>query len=499
MARIKFRQGVVTHPINDTTGEQLFLTKNGTTVDLNVVNQELVTVTFIHGTANYLYTEASSIQSAWKDVPFNQDSWIYWEINLSSGEVSRKVTTLEPIENPRQPMNSIVGQLWFNTATRRWGQFNGSTFREVVVVFAARVNGGTSFSSMSIDSPLFTGSQIGLVESVRAGSLVFNNNGAAIKSGIGNQFFTTEDRFLTGVPTGASLRINNTVITGEAICPIAAFQVIQYNDYNQVCLANPAIIGERLFGIVDEDIAQNETATFITEGLIYNELWDWDAEGANVNDPVYIDATGQITRVNLFPNRPPVGTIVGKQVIFFSPRLFPQVTLINSNVGGVGTGTGLTAAQEAQLNTATTDIQTNRSTIGSLGQLITTLQQQVSTMMLDISNKVNRSGDTLTGKLETLPTSESDNSTTLITKGYSDDLDKGYQADFTSGAWTNTSPREFIIPVSVHQRPLNTAYDVIVLDDNGNRIGIGYAINQTNGNVTVRTTGSAFAGTIRIK
>lgn len=482
MARVNFRQGILTHPINPTSGDQLFLTRNGTSVDLNVVNQDLVTVAFIHGDADYLYTEAKSIEAAWTDISTTSTSWLYWEISLSVGEISRKSTLLEPIESPNKPSNASVGQLWFNTTTRKWGEFNGSTFREVVVVFAAKLASGVTFESMSMDSPLFTGTQVGITSNTAIGSLVYNNNGKAIKSGNGNEFFTTEDKFLTGVPTGASLRINNTVISGEAICPIPAFSVIQYNDYNSVCLANPAILGERLFGIVDEPIEPKEVATFITEGLIYNELWDWEAEGADINDPIFINATGELTLINLFPHRPPVASVVGKQVIYFAPRLFPQLSLLTD----AGDGTGVTDAQLARLSEVETASQTNAANINTISN--------------DLSTFVVNNGDTtIVGKLETDNTAVTDSSNTLTTKSYIDDLYRGYQAAFDNNAWTGLDEKTFIIPQTEHLRPPTTMYDVTIFNASGKRMGVEYAVDVENGNVTVRTSGAIFDGIIRIK
>jgi len=364
------------------SGEQTFLTKNGTSVDLVVSSQSLVTVAFIHGTTDYLYTEANSVDSAWINIPTGVDSWLYWEINSTTGKVHRKVTTLEPIEAPKEPVGSSTGQLWFDTLRRIWAEYNGANYREVIVVFACRVNSGTAFSSMSIDSPLFTGTQVGITDSVRAGSLVYNSHGNAVKSGIGNTFFTTEDEFLTGVPNAAYQKLNNVLLTGEASCPIAAYQIVQFNTFDDVCLANPAISGNRVLGIVDEDVATNDTVTFITEGVIVNDAWDWEGEGANVNDPLYLDLIGELSLKNNFGSRSPIGSVLNKNTIYFSPRLFPQVHLNTSLSSSLS---GLTDAQNNQLNAASTQATANQATLASQTTSLINLSSDVASVESDIS------------------------------------------------------------------------------------------------------------------
>jgi hypothetical protein len=222
--------------------------------------------------------------------------------------------------------------MWFNTVTNIWYEYNGSTFTEVVRVLAAKYTNATTLQSVSIDAPAFTGTQVGLTSSARVGSLVFDSTGAPIKTGSGNKFFTTEDAFVTGVPTGAGLRVNNIVVSGQANAPIAAYQVVQYNDYAQIGVADPFQQGLRVFGILEEDAATNEVVNFLVEGMIYNSAWDWPAAGADANDPVYADFAGMITLTPVIPNQLPVGVVIGIQEILFAPGLFPQIVATNPGI-----------------------------------------------------------------------------------------------------------------------------------------------------------------------
>ena len=66
MAKISFRQGIVSHPKN-TSGQQTFLVKSGNNVNIVLdasTSAEPITIAFSHGEADNLYTESLSVSSA---------------------------------------------------------------------------------------------------------------------------------------------------------------------------------------------------------------------------------------------------------------------------------------------------------------------------------------------------------------------------------------------------------------------------------------------------
>jgi hypothetical protein len=488
MAKISFRQGIVRHQ-TDTAGNPVFLNKVGNYVDL-VVSPDPTIISFVHDDSDYLYTEHVSVSQAWGPVATGLTTWLYWDLALDSGELSRGLTTLEPIESAARPPNPATGQMWYNSQKNTWFVWNGSRFVEVVRVFAAKVVGGTSFQSMSIDSPTYTGAQTGLTSKRRVGSLVYGKNKKPLRNTNTNKFFTTEDSFVTGVPTSGSHKINNTFITGKAQSPIAAYQCVQYDDFNSVSPANPAFEGKRIFGIIEEDATTNEVVNFITEGIITNESWDWIAAGANANDPVYIDAGGQLSLANTFASASPVGIVLGRRDIFFSPKIFITINVVGSNSGGI------TPAQAAAIQQNTTNTSINATAIAQLNTI------DLPNLISDINGRVLKAGDSLTGKLTSPSTDAGDSGDTLVTKDYVDNntnLAVGYQAAFTQSLWSVGSPRVFSIPQAIHGLPLNTLYHVTVRDaSTGANVGVTTRIDSTTGLVTIETTGATFAGTIRI-
>lgn len=495
MARLTFRQGIVRHQ-TDTNNNPIFLNKSGAYVDL-IVSPDPTIIAFIHDDSDYLVTESTTVLEAWGPLPVSTTVWLFWDLNLTDGVLTRGFTTFEPIESPYQPASPVAGQLWFNTTKNTWYEYNGSRFVEVIRVFAARLGNGTAFQSMSINSPLFTGTQVGISfpqNRRRVGSLVYGKNLRPLKNPGTNKFFTTEDDFVAGVPTTASLRINNQIITGQAQSPLAAYTVVQYNDFNRISTANPALEGQRLWGIIEEDATTNEVVSFITEGVIYNELWDWTAAGGSANTPVYIDVTGQLTLTNPFSQLRPVGFVYGPQEVFFAPRMFITVTV---NQGG---GSGLTPTQLSQLNNATALSQANQATIGALtSTTIPDLESDIADTAADVTNKVDKTGDVMTGKLTTPQTVVGDAADVVATKSYVDQFNRGYQTEFGVGVWVGSNPRIYLIPAGTHGLPLNTVYHISVLDTTSlSVVEVQTDINVTTGLITIKTEGPAFSGTVRI-
>jgi hypothetical protein len=345
--RITFRQGIVRHQ-TDIGGSPTFLQKVGQYVNL-IVSPDPTIVTFAHGQKNYLYTEATSISQAWGPFDTGTNYWLYWDINLVNGERTFGSTVYEPLVRANQPSLScvdsfgipcvIAGRMWYNTVRNIMYEYNGASWVEVVRVFACKLELGTTIRSMSIRAPEFIGTQVGLTTPAYAGAIAFDTAGKPIRTG-DRKFFTTEDMFLTGVPTGASLKVNNIVLIGQAQEPISAFHVVEFVDYNKIIHASPFNSLNKIYGIIEEDAHTNDVINFVTEGLIFNEQWDWDAEGGFVNDKVYITNTGEITLIQSTPNQASVGMIIDRQTILFKPTQ-PQVLLPSSGVTDHGALSGL--------------------------------------------------------------------------------------------------------------------------------------------------------------
>lgn len=318
--RISFRGGIVSHQ-TDTFGTPTFLQVGGGYVSLATVNDPTV-VSFVHGQKDYLYTERQSQPNAWG--PFiAQDYWLYWHLDPVTGLREFGSTVLEPVVASNPPPEA-TGQMWFDTFSNIWYEYNGAAWIEVIRVFACKLVGGVTPVSMSIDAPDFRGTQVGLNVPTRTGALTYDMQGKPIRTG-DRKFFTTEDQFFTNLPTGARLRVGSILVPGLALQALHKFQVVQFADFNELLPAVPFTQATHLYGIIEDDVAAGESVDFVTEGMIFNEAWDFESAGAAVNDPVYIDDSGDIQLIPHIGGQMPVGVVSGVQEIYFSPRLFSQV------------------------------------------------------------------------------------------------------------------------------------------------------------------------------
>lgn len=309
--RIPFRQGLVTAPPN-------FLQLSGQSVSLNIAEPELVQVAFADGEANYLYTEQLPVPNAWPG-PFGLASWLYWDLDIRTGVRTFGVTNLEPYEGSSAPPSPADGQHWFDSSTNNMKVWNGMAQRwiKVIRVFAARISNGSVLTSVSIDSPVFTGTQVGSLNTpVYAGALVFDTNGDVVKRSNG-AFFTTEDVVITNTASSTQVKLSSILTEAVSVSNIPAYSVVRFVDFHQIDLAHN-YANQGAYGIIEVDAPTGTLVHVTTDGVVTNTLWDWTAAG--VNAPLYITASGQLTPV-VQPNSIPVAYVVDYNTIVIRPSM----------------------------------------------------------------------------------------------------------------------------------------------------------------------------------
>lgn len=314
--RVPFRQGIVSVP-------STFLQQTGGGVSLTFPQTNTVIVTFADGGTNYLLTERATVANAWAG-PFVSgiNYWLYWDIDRRTGQRTFGHTRLEPVESSVAPLNPANDQHWFDTTTNRMMVWSGVTtsWQHRIRVFAAKLQSGSILISVSIDAPLFTGTQVGALEStpVSAGALVFDNNNQPIKRSNGT-FFTTEDVVVTGIGTSTQVKLGSIVVEAVAASNIPAFSVVNFVDFNEIVLTtNSQMASEGVYGVVEQDAVIGDIVNVVLEGLLTNPLWDWSAAG--VNAPVFVTDDGYLTTAA--PANPiAVGAVVDRQSIIIRPTL----------------------------------------------------------------------------------------------------------------------------------------------------------------------------------
>src|SRR5271167_2102008 len=100
--QLSFRQGIIRYspPLLQKTP------LNPSSVDLLVTPGYPVVVTFAHYTANYLISENTTVPGAWGSgaigstngpLPMSQTEYLYWDIDLGTGALTRGWTLLAPL------------------------------------------------------------------------------------------------------------------------------------------------------------------------------------------------------------------------------------------------------------------------------------------------------------------------------------------------------------------------------------------------------------------
>src|SRR5277367_248693 len=128
--QISFRQGIIRYqtPLSGPTLLQV-TPGNNQSVDLLVVAGFPVLVTFAHYTANYIISENNFVSGAWGSgavgstngpLPMGVTEYLYWDIDLGTGALTRGWTSLPPVYSNSAPAHPVNGQMWFDVVNVVW-------------------------------------------------------------------------------------------------------------------------------------------------------------------------------------------------------------------------------------------------------------------------------------------------------------------------------------------------------------------------------------------
>jgi hypothetical protein len=328
---ITYRQGIIRSPLNF-----LQLTSDNN-VKLITTKNAPVVVTVADGDANYIFTEDTTIQDAWTG-PFQAGTtyWLYWDVDIITGSITRSHTTLDPIIGSDFPDDAEDGQMMFNTSTNQMFIRDGLSWIRKIRIFAAKLNQGAIFTSMSINLPNFNGTQIGSLQNLDlyVGYIVYDSvSGYGLRKA-DNTFFTTEDKALTGISASSPVKFGGLLFEAIAHSQILPYSIVRFIDYNTIEPATNYIIDNGIYGIVDRQCVPGDIAQITIEGIVQNEEWDWSEYP--VNTPLYANSDGQLT-ATVAPTPIIVAVIIDKHSILLRPSSLYINTLNDpSNVDNLG-------------------------------------------------------------------------------------------------------------------------------------------------------------------
>lgn len=361
MATLTFSHGIVSHSTDTGLpgGTANFLVINSDKVDLSApFNQSFVTV-FAHRDTNYLLTlQQTSDIEAWgygsisdENDAFdnvngggsgNSEYYLWIEIDRITGGISYGHSNYQPSAGSSPPFsdtNRPDGLHWFDTnqqTMKVWRKF-GVTGKwvEIVRLFVAKYIYSASFSSVSINSPSYIGTTVGIVGQNRAGALIYDVGGKPVLRTDANNnttFFTTEDVFTSGLPVAASpvsgnrARYETFLVDAIGVAPAPAYSIVRFTDFNEVVLMNAALQSTSLWGMIEFEIGASGDLVQVTmNGQVRNPLWNW----STVAQRIFVDKNndGQLVTVEddnyvPLPNQLPIGVVIdSKAILLCSPEI----------------------------------------------------------------------------------------------------------------------------------------------------------------------------------
>ena len=296
--RLSFRQGIVRYERHQAPPILSRTSMTASSIDLNVIDSPIV-VTFAHYGANYVIEETRSIVGAWgsgdpnsTNGPLlqNQTQYLYWDLNLATGALTRGWTSVPWVYAASEPLDPPHDLHWFDLNTNRmrvWRRPGAAPgyWQDVVRCFAGW------YDSNAIINIYEPGSQVGINGEFEGGNLIFGSNNVPLKQSDGT-FATTATQFIIQQTSGHNVKFDAAVIFCKAAEEIPAFYLVSFLPDKKVQLARSYDIYSYAHGMVIESLAEGETGQIVTNGLIRNDQWNFPRE--RIGSPLFLGPTGEI-------------------------------------------------------------------------------------------------------------------------------------------------------------------------------------------------------------
>ena len=299
--KFKFRQGIQSAPV--VSGHPSFLTYNpgNNTITISV-GVSLVRASIAYGSVNYLIEERETSVDAWGPMVWNSSwgpapvgpftAYMYWDLNLASGALTRGFTHLIPAFGATEPVSPGKDQHWFDTAANIMKVWDGARWTPKGRVFAGTFTGGSNVINENA-----LGSQVGITFTGSMdtwpdhGYVLFGADQKGIRAADGT-FITTAQPIHTYHGSFSSpIRLelaNSTALAGE---PIPAFYAVTAVGNGQIRLANSSQPSSRPIGIITVPANTGDPVDVVFKGIVYNDQWNWDY---SLGCDLYCGPTGQL-------------------------------------------------------------------------------------------------------------------------------------------------------------------------------------------------------------
>ena len=330
--KTNFRQGILKAPV-DAQGKCNFLSYNSLsqTITINVSEGDIL-ATVAHKTNNYLINENTTTVNVWG--PFNWDSswgiqpaapkyYLFWDINIGTGELTRSYTAHDPIVQINPPLNPKGGLHWYDVnenVMKFWDSIKLSWI-PVIRLFAGTYEPvGNILTCFNIES------QTNDYVYSDSGYILYGVDFKALKDAEGN-FLTTITNMMTQHHNSFHSPVKMELITPSSRAKenIPAFHCVTSTKDGFLEVTNLSL-GKRPIGIVNQSYLTGQGVDFIVNGLVYNDNWNWNP---NLPQDLYVSETGSITQI---PITTPgivnvrVGTVLSSKTAFINIDFYGSLT-----------------------------------------------------------------------------------------------------------------------------------------------------------------------------
>lgn len=320
---LNFRQGIIKRQ-SDLSNTPIFIKKtslDGRWLDL-VVSPDPTLFTIAHFAANYLVEETRTVEKAWGPMePTGVTQYLYWDINLRDGALTRSYTLLPPIISGSEPANPQNDQHWFDLNEGVYKVFLSNKWQVKLRCFAAVYDGGANI----VQFPL--GSQVGLNNTkCFAGNIILGKNNKPLRDSDGT-FVTSESNLIITRTSAESVKFDSILAYAEAQENIPAFSLVSIRPNRKVALASFLRTDRIIHGLVTNDLSPGEVGQIISNGLVRNEQWNFNQ--MQVGKPLFCGSAGELTLT------PPISGILQQVGIVYDTdsiylNLFAPVKLTNT-------------------------------------------------------------------------------------------------------------------------------------------------------------------------
>lgn len=325
-----FRQGII--------AGSGFLSYNGAhnAIDITISSSQVLATAAYLG-VDYLIRESISVTTAWGPLVWNSNwgvapgspvYYLYWDINLATGIITRYFTPNAPVTSTTAPSLPTIDQHWFNPDV---GTYNGIPFANTGMSYwngtawvrCCRVFAGTYLGGSTVTAQATGSSQVGLTGGpFFPGYILLGNDLKGIRKNNG-EFITSQSSIIINdgqYTSPVNLDAMNTAMLATDVLP--AYSVVCLSGLGTIGLASGSNTAKRPIGIVNGGASGTgyligQAANVISTGTVYNSAWNWTLGGGN---DLFCNTTGQLVQGTFLPGTTTikVGTILSAQSIAVS-------------------------------------------------------------------------------------------------------------------------------------------------------------------------------------